>query len=293
MTSLIVASNAYSLGASCWILQRYLGKRQGRSHNLDAYRDHAPINIGDKKMKQWFAIITLTFTAASLNAANLIVNGTFSNGLTGWTLSNAGVGLGGEAQVITSLGSLSPQTPGGSFALLDTGPASVLGSSTPTFADLRQVFTLSSTQTLTYSVRITLLTALFTGANASSFDSFTVAILGGPTLFSTTVANPGFSPVPDAAGFIVSSTGANFFEYRPAATVMGTTTLGPGTYSLSLRVANASDSLFDSGMLIEAIVLDDGNTGSSAAPEPGTLLLMASAGVAVVLVKKLRLWMTN
>ena len=207
----------------------------------------------------------------------MIVNGGFASGLTGWTVSNAGVGLGGSAEVVTSLGSQVPLVLS-QFALLDSGPAATLGSSTPTYGQLSQSFTLASATTLDLTFRYTLLTSRFTGAFATENDSFLAEIrptAGAPTaIFSSDVATGAFVPVPDVSGIISSPNGASFLEYVPAISVNQSISLAAGTYTLVFKVTSNLNSLFDSGMLIDNVILN--NKGTSATPEPASMLLTAA-----------------
>ncbi|HEU0122431.1 MAG TPA: PEP-CTERM sorting domain-containing protein [Bryobacteraceae bacterium] len=227
----------------------------------------------------------LLFSATATIHANIITNGDFSNGLAGWTVANAGTGLGGEAQVLTGLGDVTPAN-SGQFLLLDTGPASIFGSATPTYATLTSNFTLASSQTVTLTFRYWGFSALFTGPGTSPVDTFQVQILpaAGPAIdalsFDTTDSSFAFI----ANGPVNSPSGASFFDSTPGANFNQSFTLAAGAYSLSFRVANGDSSLFDSGLLIENVSLT--GSGGTQIPEPGTVTMMAIGVLGALAVRR-------
>ena len=225
---------------------------------------------------------TLRITAAlfvcstRLFSAELLLNGDFSTGLTGWSIETAGVGLGGQASVVPNLGSLTP-TSSGQFALLETGPASTYGSPTPTYVALSQTFTLSMPELLTFSFRLTPITSRFTGSFATELDSFSAVVIpqAGPTvsLFSTDLSNPGFQMLPDAV--VTSPSGGNYVEYLPTQFVSQQISLGAGAHTLQFLVQTDQNSFFDSGLLIEKASVTNGSITPNPVPEPGTIALLA------------------
>jgi len=201
--------------------------------------------------------------------ASLISNGLFAPDLSGWQ-----VGADGEVFAAASAGSQTPVA--GQFAVLSTGPATFRGSAMPATAYLSQPFVVTFATTVAFRGTLTLLTDLFTGAPAGSLDEFAVEILppSGPiiTLFRTDVSNTGFQSVPDLGGLLLTPAGSQFAEYLPAQTINASVLLDPGAYSLRFRVMNATDSLFDSGMLIANVSLGP----QVAVPEPSTAVIMAA-----------------
>jgi hypothetical protein len=231
--------------------------------------------------------MTMLLCAISASSAELLPNGNFSAGLDGWTFTNAGVGLGGEAQVLNSLGSLAPFS-APQFLLLDTGPSATFGSATPTFANLSTMFTLAAADTVTVSFRPTLLTARFTGDFATELDRFmaTLTPSSGPSinLLHEDLSNANFQILDNAP--VTSPSGSSFFEYLPSQLVSQQWALAAGAYTLSFRVETDQNSLFDSGILVDAVSVQTSNGTIPQVPEPGSVFLMASGVTALAAMRR-------
>lgn len=238
-------------------------------------------------MKAGRLAITALVCTTIATSAELLTNGDFSSGLNNWTLETAGVGLGGEAQVLPNLGSLAPFS-AAQFLLLDTGPSAFLGSATPTYASLSTSFTLASADTITLSFGSAVLTGRFTGALATELDRVTATLTpsGGGSAISimdVDLANANFQILPNAP--VASPSGSTFFEYTPYNLFSQQFALAAGAYTLSFRVETDQNSLFDTGLLLDNVSVQTSNGGPSPVPEPASFALMAGGLVGMGFVR--------
>lgn len=213
--------------------------------------------------------LLLLFAAIPLGAENLITNGDFSSGLTGWTIKNDGPGLGGQAEVLTSLGAITPlSTP--QFALVSSGPAALRGSLTRTVGSLSQQFAVPSDQTVQVSFNYGLVTSLFTGGGNVYADRFDIRIISSSgvsqNLIAARTSATNFIAVP--GNLVTSASGCNFVEYTVLTPFSTSLVLVAGTYTIEFRVQNGANSLFDSGILAENVQV---NTTAAARAEGGQL----------------------
>jgi hypothetical protein len=153
--------------------------------------------------------------------------------------------------------------------------------------ELSQEVTVTTADTYQLTFNSAFLTSLFTGpfADPNTLDSFLVSLTpsAGPAVnaLSGDIASGSFLLFP---GLAATPGGSNFFEYTPLTGFAQNFDLTAGTYTLAFRVENASDSLFDSGMVVDSVSLSSGPT--SVVPEPSTFLLLGGALASLALWRK-------
>ncbi|MEO8663684.1 MAG: hypothetical protein ABI693_34830 [Bryobacteraceae bacterium] len=205
-------------------------------------------------MRKFTVALFLLLAAVPTRAENLLTNGDFANGFAGWTIKNDGPGLGGQAEVLSALGNITPSA-SPQFALVSTGPAALRGSITKTIGSLSQPFVVPTDQEVQITFTYGLVTSLFTGGDNAYVDRFWIRIVdsnqGSQDLIVARTSAVGFLTVDGS--LITSPAGCNFAEYTPLTPFSTSLTLTAGTYKIEFRAQNGINSLFDSGILVENV----------------------------------------
>ena len=219
---------------------------------------------------RWVAILGVyPWTLPGLLSANVLPNGSFEAGLTGWTVG--GIGNVEDLQSSNFSTAIAP-TEGARYALLSTGPGdeggpavNLDGNSTSDYdqATLSTSFTVATDSEVIFDW-----VGLTSEVNQSSqFDDIFGVTLGGTRILAHSVAKPGdFSPFPDSVGYdgllyIVNSSGPTDNSRFPVSGGSGgrtpfanfSTSVVPGTHTLEFWVADQADRAFDSGLLIDNV----------------------------------------
>ncbi len=179
--------------------------------------------------------------AGRLDVFEAIVNGSFENGLTGWTTS-------GTTGSLTALGPASPIT--GSFmGYVSTGPAGAV-----TNASLEYQFTPSAAaSTVTISLWYQFITEEFPEFVGTKFNDVLIIEVEGPgggTLATESVNGSAFTR-DDRYQFPGGDSSAGTTGWRRKELVVPLT--DGATYNLRIRIADAGDGIFDSVALIDGI----------------------------------------
>jgi len=248
----------------------------------------------------WFIIVAVVFVAAPATAQ--VVNGDFESGdLTGWTPSGTSVV---EVLQATNFSPDIPQPEGTYYCLLSTGPANqggggsdLDGNGTNEFdiARLRQTFiTPVDDDVITFRWGFLSREA---DQPAQYDDIFHVTVDGVVVLFGSTNKPGGISPYPDTPpydglNYNVSSTGptdGSWFWDTVSDGFTGFSTFSiviptAGTHTVEFVVADQADALYDSGLLIDEVILNSSlnvfqmtsTTGSNLEAKNGGLVWTAS-----------------
>lgn len=218
-----------------------------------------------------------------------ILNGNFETGtFANWTVG----GTDGNAQVYTSA-DVSPFTPGigaGFFAFLSNGPGVVTDPGNP--ATTLDTTTLTSIPydvavgaKISFSLQF-LSNEPFAGGNP---DFFQVNVIGLTSLLlQAGSVSASQQPIPGGPVFTPDGTFVSFFEPAFTVTDFDLSAFAGQTVRFQFLVSDAIENSFDSALLVDD-VHGTGLTaaGPAAVPEPGSIVLLASA-MLLFLVKKLR-----
>lgn len=209
------------------------------------------------------AVLSASFAVAQ------IPNGGFETGnLTGWTAAGSG-----QVEVLRESNFSPAVTPpeGTYFALLSTGPGTTNGvtgdydsNGVPDYdaATLSITFTVTSTP-----ASLSFMWAFLTseGDQPADYDDFFDVQLNGTVILGRSVYKPGgVSPYPDTPPTdnvrrTVTSNGATdgstFNQGTTPFQLVCVPLPAPGKYTLQFRVADQGDTLYDSGLLVDAVQL--------------------------------------
>lgn len=208
-------------------------------------------------------------------AAQLLPNGGFENGLTGWT---PGFQQRAESVTAAMFPGNPPQPPEGQrMALLSTGPGNVFGTSQDidgNGVNEDDITTLDTTLVFNFAPAVLRFDWAFATAEANQpnqFDDVFGLLLNNQFVFTGSVNKPGGgSPFPDAPpalppGVVVNSPGVtDNSSYGDGISVFSSACVDipgaiNGSNSIPLRffVADQADNAFDSGLLIDNVRVDD------------------------------------
>jgi len=241
------------------------------------------------------AIVALGLAASPSVKAAPIQNGSFENApdfVNFTTIGNTSIQLGGDFTATAPDGSqeayLSNSTnpvPGATGAV--TGAAGLAsldafvnlsagtleGQGVKSGSALKQTFTAAAGDTLTFSFK-------FATNDLTNADFAFVTLQGpGSGTTQTNFFNAGSSP---SAGLVNTATsvdalfGINTFSKETGFLTEQVTVGAAGTYTLAIGVTNASDTVFESGLVVDNIVqaAGTGGTGGSGVPLPAGMYLM-------------------
>ena len=214
-------------------------------------------------------VFSVDLVLPGILSANVLPNGGFESGLTGWTVGGTG---NVEDLQSSNFSTAIPPTEGARYALLSTGPGdeggpalNLDGNSTNDFDQA----TMSTSFTVATDSEVSFDWVFFTSEvnQSSQYDDIFAVTLDGTNILAHSVAKSGnFSPFPDTVGYdgllyIVNSSGPTDNSRFPVSGGVGGRTpfasfsipIGPGTYTLEFWVADQADRAFDSGLLIDNV----------------------------------------